>query len=225
MKALRCSTAAIAISALTPVANAQIIGNVSNNVSDETVYEGSFTFSEVEYESASNNDIDIERKILGGSMTSSLGDQMSLLAQFGLTLESEYENSNDEGMGWMGGVGAKFQVMQTQDYTVLGHAMFNYINESYKFASGDLDISVWDLHTGATSVFELSGGKIKPYAGIDLVIVSDGEGEMDSYEFDIDRDTPLNVKFGTMIDLDSVVLRPEATIFGERTFTIAVSSK
>jgi hypothetical protein len=223
-----CSCLAITSSIfLSSTSYAQIIANPSNIVRGDSVYEGFISFSEVEYEDdiSYSRDSDIDRKIVGASVSSDFNEGINLFGQAGFILEAEDEPSNEEGMGWMFGVGPKFSITESSDYTVVGHGMFNYINETYDDAPGEPQLTIWDLHGGATASFKLSSDRVQPYAGIDLVLKSDGEVEYDGgTETNIERDDILSVKFGATLKLDSITIRPEATIMGEQTITIAFSS-
>jgi hypothetical protein len=182
--------------------------------------EGAFSFSEVEYDAKST--IDVERKILVGGYSQGLGADYDLILQAGLILESKYENIDDEGKGFLFGGGSKFQIHRDHGLVVTGYGLFNYLNESLEVGDEELKVTVWDIHGGAIALFPLPGKPIQPYAGLDLAIISDGEIDFLGSESDFERDDLINIKLGLNWATGSITVRPEFTIIGEQTVTIAI---
>jgi hypothetical protein len=67
---------------------------------------------------------------------------------------------------------------------------------------------------------------VSAYGGAELLLLNDGEVESDpgDGDSDLERDDIFNLKLGANIAVDSLTIRPEATLFGEQTFLLAVGT-
>jgi len=218
-------TASLILTSAASNANSQIMVNPTKLSKGSTLIEGGLSFADIEYAHEGSNDVDVDRKIIFAGISTPLSSSVDLMGQFGFIIEAEFEGVQDEGTGWVLGFGPKFVASETTDYRIFGNLFLNAIKESYDLNVGELEVAIWDLQASATVEFIVSSSTIKPYAGIDLLLKSDGEVAFGSIKSDIEKDDLLNLKFGATLNLDSVAIRPEATIFGDQTFTLAFSAR
>lgn len=185
---------------------------------------GSLGFSKVEYKYDDDYTFDLDRKTLGLGLVSNLGGNVNLLFQAGYTFESEYEDTDWKGKGWMLGGGVNFLFHRGAKVDFIGYGLLNYIQEEYKWRKRlTADLTMMDLHLGGLVMFKASP-RVGLYIGPDFVPYSDGEIKFSDKHHgeDIQRDDIFNLKVGASIVGDGVIFRPEITFMNEQTIMLTV---
>lgn len=187
---------------------------------------GIFSAAEVDYET-DNTDFDIERKILAVEFASGMAPDVDIVGDIGLITDSEIDNVDADGDGYVFGFGVRSVVHKESNWRASAFGIFSYQSEEFE---GDndwtLEVDSYDIHTGAVALF-LMTPKFQPYAGLDLALYSDGSAKVKGSgrgKEDIERDDLINLKFGANFNFTRLTLRPELTLFGEKTFSLALGT-
>lgn len=207
-------------------AKGQVLVNLASKPNGLT-FGGGLAFSKVEYELTKNDYTwDTDRKTFGLGIASSLDRNCNLLFQAAYTFESEFDDSEWDGTGYMLGGGANFFFYRGHKINFLGYAFLNYINEQYEYTwhhhKMDADLTLMDIHLG-TFLYAQASPHVALYIGPDFVVYSKGEvqyGKEDGQDFK--RHDMLNFKAGMNVQMDNVSLRPEVTFIGEQTITLTL---
>lgn len=183
--------------------------------------------SEIEY-NGHYEDFDIDRTILGVEFSMGVAPVVDIFGDVGLIAKTEIEDWDDDGQGFTLGAGGRGVVWSNHLLSVVVYGLYDYQRESFEGHRGGrgwkFKMETWELHGGGTCTW-LATPKVHPYAGVDHVLVDDGEGRSTydgiagTAKTDIDREDIINLKVGSHFLLGKAILRPEATIMGERTIT------
>lgn len=180
--------------------------------------------AEVEYE-IDGSDVDVERNILGASYSYGMAPNFDILGQFGYSWDAELDDPDNDGSGFMLGMGGKSKLLAEGKMRAFAHGLFNYINEKYENDDSgvEYEVDLFEIHLGGTMGFLVSR-QFMPYGGLELVI-SDGElkaklGSAENEE-DMERDSLINLRLGANFLLGSTIISGEATLLGEKTFHLS----
>ena len=221
--------ALVMITLQAPRAHAQMFSDPLTVAGPRTQVAGVFSASEIEYEGDGSSD-DIDRKILGVEMARGLSGAVDGFAQLGLIVDSEI-GGFDDGQGFTFGIGGRSVVHKETAYRVSAYGAFTYQSEEFDEKSIKVELTTYDLHAGAVVGFNATP-VMMPYAGLDLVLLSDGDskvkikggGTYDNDDDDIERDDILNLKIGGLFNPATPTVRAEVVLMGEDTFTLAVGT-
>jgi hypothetical protein len=189
---------------------------------------GVFASSDVEYET-DGADPDIERTIIGAEYSYGFSADSDVVAQVGIIIDSEIDLLDYEGEGFLFGGGARTIFKRDGQMTVHGFALFSYQKEDFEDEVAGIDYSLdattYELHLGSVAAYAVTP-TVSAYGGAELLLLNDGEVESDpgDGDSDLERDDIFNLKLGANIAVDSLTIRPEATLFGEQTFLLAVGT-
>jgi hypothetical protein len=185
------------------------------------------SLNEMDYEVENSENVEVDRKILGVDFSNPLNAQVAFFGHGGLIFDSETDPGDaDDGKGLIFGGGLRASLYKTQGIEYFGYGFFDYSYERLEVGSLKETIKMMELIGGGTATFR-GLDNVVPYAGLELVPFSDGEGEVDTangIEFDIERDNFLGLKMGALVDLKGFFIRPELALMHEQTFTIAFVS-
>jgi hypothetical protein len=173
-----------------------------------------FVASKVGYQNGS--DFDIERKILGGDYSIPVAKDTEFVIQAGLVFDAEVDNSSSDGQGFQLGGGGRMLMHATREVRLVGFGLINYLTETY---DNDVDLSTVDIHMGATALFLISP-TVRPFAGLELALYSDGDIEYKTIKADIERDDLILINLGVLVPMSETDIFFELTIGGEQTITI-----
>lgn len=184
-----------------------------------------FAFSDVDYELGSGATRTLSRKVLGAELSHGLSREVDGIAIVGLGLDEEAEGIPRDGTGFSLGLGARGVVYRRQTVGVVLYGFFNWMRDQFKGSPGwKYTMQTYDLHAGGTISMALNG-RVQPYIGLDLAALRDGSDEYEagslSAKGDVEKDDIFALKLGVNILAGGVMLRPEATLFGEQTFVFA----
>ncbi len=198
-------------------ASAQVLANTT--LSGTSDFMATLAFSDVDYDNEkAYGNTTIERTILAGSFAMKASSDFDFMGQFGFIMDSEFEGVDKDGSGFMFGAGIRTDVFPEGRAKVNAYGLFNYLSE--KYSDIDLDVSIIELHLGATMNYALNY-KFQPFFGLELVPFSDGEAKMGDYSGDFERDDLFNLKFGATMNLDKVNLQASLTAMAEQTFALS----
>ncbi|MGE0172702.1 MAG: hypothetical protein AB7T49_07955 [Oligoflexales bacterium] len=185
------------------------------------------SLNEVDYELENNTSAEIDRKILGVDFNNPINEKISVFGHGGLIFDSELDpGTADDGKGLIFGGGLRASVFRTQGIEFFGYGLLDYSYEKLEVGDDNETIKLMELIAGGSATFR-GLDNLVPYAAVELVPFSDGEGELDAgnkIEFDIERDDFLGLKLGTFINLKGMFIRPEIALLHEQTFSIAFLS-
>ena len=203
-------------------ANSQIlVDTVSLNTMGELYLGPALSFSKVEYNDQHDNLFEIERKTVGLGLVYKINPSVGLLFQAGHTMKAEYKNSSlEDGKGYMLGAGANFLMYRHNRLSLIGYGLLNFVSDEYKPKKVEMEVT--DIHLGLLTAIR-GNNVVTFYGGFDLVPYSDGELKYKKYKADVERDDLFNLKLGLDFTLPGVNLKPEVTLFGEKSFTLAAS--
>jgi hypothetical protein len=173
--------------------------------------------SNVEYENEDGNTFEVDRKTIGLGIVGNVTRSVAILFQAGHTFESEFEDSDIEGEGYMIGGGLSFLMYGRGRLSLVGYTLLNYVSDSFGKKKPKIDMDVMDLHIGFLPVVR-ANSVVSLYAGVDLVPYSDGQIEFKDSKIDIERENMANLKLGMLFTLPDVTLKPEVTLIGEKSF-------
>ena len=178
------------------------------------------SLSTIEYENEDGNTFGVERKTMGLGVIAGLISNVRLLFQGGYTFEAEFEDSKTEGDGYMFGGGLGFDLLRSKRVDLMGYTLLNYVKDTYeKPKYKKVEMSVTDLHLGLVTAIK-ANRTISLIGGIDLVPYSDGTLDFHHGEIDVEKEDMLNLKLGMSFNLPGITIKPEATLIGEKTFTL-----
>ena len=193
---------------------------------------GGFSVSTIEYDFG--RDVDVERKILFSEAGFGLARNLDLYGQLGVIFDSEIEDVDYDGKGYMIGLGARFMVHQANGLKVTAYGLLNFTMEEFEGENMSVDVScdvdITDLHVGSTVSFA-ANDTIRPYGGLELILSSDGDTKCRfksgsataTSKNDADRDDRLNLHAGLNFQASSsLIVRPALILAGETTFVISV---
>jgi len=181
----------------------------------------SLSLSKIKYENEENNKtFTIKRNTLGLGLVCKLDSSVDFLMQLGYTFDEKFENSAlDEGTGYMAGMGINFAMYHGKKIDIVGYGLLNYITDHYKKDYVTVDMHLTDAHLGSLLIFKASP-VVGIFGGLDLVPYSEGSIDHHSGNVDFKRNELLNFKLGLEFNLPGVVIKPEATLGGENTFSL-----
>jgi hypothetical protein len=193
-----------------------------------TLAGGGLVFSTVDYDVEGGLDPSIERKTLFGEFGYGMTPVLDVFGQAGLIFESEFDDSDVDGSGFMFGAGTRFVIHNERPLRVNGYGLLNMTFEDFKEGSVKCKSNITDLHGGVTTSFAATP-TIAPYGGIDLAVHSDGKVKCKassvSSSSDIERDDLLSIRLGATFDFSNMYLRPEAIVAGESTIILALGTR
>lgn len=228
MSMLRMRTIAVVVSGLagsTTALSQMIAAPVAPG--DAGFWGAYLSLNEVDYEIENNGNVEVDRKILGVDFSNPLNSKVAFFGHGGLIFDAETDPGDaDDGKGLIFGGGLRASLYKTQGIEFFGYGFFDYSYERLEVGSLKETIKMMELIGGGTATFR-GLDNVVPYAGLELVPFSDGEGEVDTangIEFDIERDDLLGLKLGALVDLKGFFIRPELALMHEQTFTIAFVS-
>ena len=233
------------IGAISGTAAAQMVSNPSMVSKKGTKHiGGGFSMSKIEYDTDNTGEVEIDRRLITGELSSGLTGKLDFFGQLGIITSSEAsfdirtqnggsQNVNVEnGKGFMFGAGVRGKFMESKDGFVTGYGLFNMTTETIEDKIGRDDrktkweVDMTDIHIGG--VYNMNyAPDVKPYAGMEILFASDGKvkskREGVTGKEDMERDNSMTIRFGANIDMDSTVVRPEIILLGERTLSIAAA--
>ncbi len=213
----------ISISGSTNLLAQALIDPVTTTRGRGTRLEGSFTVSEIGYEN-DNITTTYDRKIIGASLNMGISPMIDFVGQFGLILDGKVEDTNADGDGYNLGFGVNANVYNKGRVSVNALGLFVYQKETYKSGPVKIDITNKELHLGGIADFHATKN-VGIHGGLILVPMSDGEAKVGSNTNSFEREDLLNLVLGATFDFDNFTIRPQLTILGEESFTIALSSR
>jgi hypothetical protein len=179
----------------------------------------------VDYQRENGSILNIERTSLGAEVSHGFGKTFDGVATLGLTLDSKAGNLPKDDGGVSLGVGGRGVVYRQGQAGVVMYGFFNWLQDKFK-SNGDVtyQLNSYDLRFGGTFSVAVEG-RFQPYAGLDLALLRGGTERVNaagaSFKSDLEKDNVLGLKLGMNILVGKVMLRPEATLLGEQTFTFA----
>ena len=183
------------------------------------------SLSDVDYERENGTLLGVERKTLGVELSHGFLKTVDGVATFGAALDSKADGlPRDEG-GFSVGFGARGVAYRHGAAGVVLYGFLNWLEDRFKGSSGFSDeLRTYDLRFGGTFSAAING-QFQPYAGLDLALFRGGTERIRSFgvtsSSDLRKDDILALKLGMNILLGSAMLRPEVTLLGEETFTLA----
>ena len=228
-------TVAQAIAALflisTPVAAQMFIdpAGVSPSAKTGAFVGGVFQSSEIEYEHG-GIDGDIDRNIVGVEVAHAVDDSLDIVGELGWITETEIEDYDPDGSGFVFGGGVRGIVQKEDKHHIAAYGIFTYARENIDEGRVDIKMTTYDMHVGGTFVYHATP-TANPYAGLDLVILSDGKAEVKVNgrnlvtDHDLERDDRVLFKLGVGLSLGKAIIRPEVTFLGEETLTLSVGTQ
>jgi|GEM_PF-3109033 len=215
-------------------AQAQMLANPTTVAEQgRAVGGGGFTVSKIEYDFS--RDRDVRRKILHGDVGFGLVHGMDLFGQVGFSFDSDIEDVDLDGKGFIIGFGPRFAVHQAGSLKVTAYGLLNFTMEEYEGESGtsdiECDVDVTDLHLGGMATFAANNA-VKPYGGLEIILNSDGDSKCKvkvgsataSDKNDAERDDQLNLHAGANILAGGLIVRPGLILAGETTFTLGIQT-
>lgn len=181
--------------------------------------------SSVDYQRENGSVFNLERTTVGTELSHGFGKTFDGVATLGLALDSKVNNLPKDDGGFSLGFGGRGVVFRQGQAGVVMYGFFNWMRDQFK-SSGDLayELTSYDLRLGSTFSVALEG-RFQPFIGLDLAMLRGGTEQVNvgglSVKSDLEKDDVIGLKLGMNILVGSVMLRPEATLLGEQTFTFA----
>lgn len=192
--------------------------------------------TKIDYELRS--DIEVERMVIFGGMDYGLGKDTDLVFQAGFIVDSEYDDTELDGSGFMAGGGVRSRFFREGRMSASGHAFMNYLTEEFEggYQVGavksdvTLEVSLLEFHVGATATFAATPA-FHLFGGLELVPISDGDADLKfksgvntgSTDTNVERDDIMNLRLGAIIKTESIDLSPFLIFAGETTFGASVA--
>lgn len=190
-----------------------------------TVVSPTLTLSSIPYEPKLGNDFEIDRKVLGVGVILPLGAEVDADLGFGLILDSEVENINEDGDGYQLLFGVKSLVHRAGSMGVHVNGAFLLSSEKITDGSVTYEYDIKELHLGTTLAM-VSSPKVQPYVGLDLAIMSDGESKVKSPggtgKSKFERDDLFDLRLGLKLPLGKIGFKAEALLLGETTINLGL---
>jgi hypothetical protein len=190
-----------------------------------TVVSPTLTLSSIPYEPKRGSDFEIDRKILGVGVTLPLGAEVDADLGFGLILDSEVENINEDGDGYQLLFGVKSMVHRAGSMGIHVNGAFLLSSEKIEDGNVTYEYDIKELHLGTTLAM-ISSPKVLPYVGLDLAIMSDGESKvktpLGTGKGDFERDDMVDLRLGLKLPLGKVGFKAEALLLGETTINLGL---
>lgn len=183
------------------------------------------SLSSVDYERENGSVMGVDRKALGVELSHGFAKTIDGVATFGLSLDTEADGLARDDGGFSLGVGARGVVFRRGPSGAVVYGFLNWLQDKFKGQGGvSTELRTYDLRVGGTYSVAING-QVQPFIGLDLAVLRDGtekvRSSVFSYSGALRKDDILAVKVGVNILAGMVMLRPELTLLGEQTLTVA----
>jgi hypothetical protein len=185
-------------------------------------FTGGLLLQDTDYDVDDNDDsFDVEGTLIVAGYKASLTPRFSIGGGFGLMIDGEAGSGEqaDDGQGFRLFADLAFEAHRFDNNKIIVTGTISHDRFSFERRNQDIDFTVTELKGGA--VFMHSVQNFDLYGGLEFVLVSDGEVEVNNGDFDADRDDRLNLRLGAAYNMSKYVsLKADLLIVGEQTLLL-----
>jgi len=231
---------ALFLGTLAPSAFGQLIVNPTGKASDGAFEAGGLLWiGEVDYDA--DGDVTVERTVLGVGVAYGLDPMIDIYGAIGTISKAEIDTEiegfawDDEGDGYMMAVGIRGQAAARDAINFFAYGQLQHISEDY----GELnrlgvtvstEADIQELIVGAGAKHAINE-QFSLYGAAELVPYSSGDGEAEitgvpdkvSDSSDVERDSVLGVRIGSLYQVDRWAIRGEFALIAEQSFSLGAA--
>lgn len=185
-------------------------------------FTGGLLLQDTGYDAESDDTVDVEGSILVGGYKASVSPRFHIGGGVGLMVDGEIGSANqgEDGQGFRLFADVAFEAHKFDRNKVIVTGTLSHDRFGFEINDTDIDFMVTELKGGA--VFMHSVENFDLYAGMEFVLLSDGEIEANNFDVDADRDDRLNVRLGAAYAFSNYVsAKADLLILGEQTLLLA----
>lgn len=163
---------------------------------------------------------DADRRVIAAELSYGLASRMDVFLEGGLITNSQLQDVEPDGKGYVAGAGFRVLTFQRDRTSVLFDAAYARQHEALSGTETEVAVDTFDSHVGLT-LKQAFNNRVQPYAALDVLPLDGGTTKSGSSEAKIQRDSIVNVRAGCLFQVTTgLSFRPELIAGSESTASL-----